>query len=67
MEAITTGTIIIGIIVWIVILYFIIQSATKSSKIFLQLQIQTMILAKMARNAGVGKDEINKILNGDIF
>lgn len=67
MESITVGSIILGIIGWSVFLYLIVQNASKSSKIFLQLQIQTMLLAKMARQAGVEKDEVNKILNGDIF
>ncbi|HET7117684.1 MAG TPA: hypothetical protein VFI29_14410 [Hanamia sp.] len=54
---------IIALIIWAVIIYNIIQSASKSNKIELQLKMQTLLLAKMAQKAGVSDEDINKIIN----
>ncbi len=54
---------IIGLIVWAIIIYYIIQSASKSKKIEQYQKKQMFLLAKMAQNSGVPKDEINKILS----
>lgn len=53
---------IIGLIVWGFILYTIIQDASKSRKIELQMRIQSLLLGKMARKVGIDGDEIDKIL-----
>lgn len=54
---------IIGLIIWIVIIYQIIKSASRSKNIELQLTKQTFLLAKMALKAGVPDAEINEIIN----
>jgi uncharacterized protein YhhL (DUF1145 family) len=54
---------IIALIIWAVIIYNIIQSASKSNKIELQLKMQTLLLAKMAQKAGVSDEDVNKIIN----
>ena len=53
---------IIALIVWAIIIYFIIQSASKSNKIELLMRKQTWLLAKMARKAGVSDDDVDAIL-----
>ena len=54
---------IVGLILWAVIIYSIISSASRSAKIELQLKIQTLLLAKMAQKQGVPDEEVNNIIN----
>lgn len=54
---------IIGLIIWAVIIYNIIEGASRSRKIELQLKMQTLLLGKMAQKAGVSDEDINKIIN----
>ncbi|MEO9146185.1 MAG: hypothetical protein ABI237_11585 [Ginsengibacter sp.] len=53
---------IIALIVWAIIIYFIIQSASKSNKIELLMRKQTSLLARMARKAGVSDEDVDAIL-----
>lgn len=53
----------ISAVVSIFIIYQIIQSATRSKSIELNLIKQTYLLAKMAQKSGVTDGEINVILN----
>lgn len=54
---------IVGIILWSVIIYSIIPSASRSKMIETRLHRQAILLAKMARQAGVCAEEVNKIIN----
>ena len=54
---------IISLIIWAVIIYNIISSATRAKKIENHLFRQSLLLGKMARAAGVSAEEVNSILN----
>lgn len=54
---------IIALIIWAIIIYNIIQGASKSNKIELLMRKQTSLLAKMARKAGVSDEDVDAILN----
>ena len=54
---------IVALLLWVLILGLIIESATKAKKIERQLRIQTMLLSKMAKKQGVSEDEINDTIN----
>ena len=53
---------IFGLIIWLVIIYNIIASATRAKKIESHLFLQSLILKEMALKNGVSQERINELV-----
>lgn len=57
---------LIGLIVWLFIVYNIIKSASQSDKVVHYLTLQTALLIKMLKKSGASDEEIEEVISSAI-